>query len=553
MRLTLLASKANKEIDRHFFNFVLLGYIFNVVLLCQVWAQNTLPVVSNITAQVDTQNSIVAISFNLWDDENDTMSVSLKISNDNGLTYLFNGDSTTGDIGYPILSGTQKQVFWHYTADSTNVCRAKIVADDLYEINISDIVATVDSLNLLSDLTVIEGVRHRTAGISHLDSTISFIESQFVQNSLQVSRHEFSYGNYEAVNLIGRLPGQTEEEIVFIIDGHFDTVSNTPGADDNGSGVVGMLEAMRVLAQYNFKHTIKFISFDLEETGLIGSSRYVSEGLQANEQIEGVFNFEMIGYYSDEPGSQLIPVGFDILFPAAIDSIAAHDYRGNYISNIANVNSNSLKSQFDNYADLYVPELRVISLAVPGNGEIAPDLRRSDHAPFWDAGYRALMLTDGSEFRNFNYHSPSDTLGTLNFRFMSNVVKATVATVSNLAEIIHCGVGVSDEFTIPYTQVSIMNSLTLDRFYLAQNHPNPFNPTTIIRYELPEQAYVNLSVYDLLGREVITLVSRVEEAGEKSVQWDATNNLGQPVSAGMYFYRIKAGNFFQTKQMVLLE
>jgi len=87
---------------------------------------------------------------------------------------------------------------------------------------------------------------------------------------------------------------------------------------------------------------------------------------------------------------------------------------------------------------------------------------------------------------------------------------------------------------------------------LYQNYPNPFNPVTTIRYELPERTDVRLTIFDLLGREVTTLVSETQEAGFKSVQWDATNSNGQQVSTGVYFYQIKADGFFKTRKMVLL-
>jgi len=91
------------------------------------------------------------------------------------------------------------------------------------------------------------------------------------------------------------------------------------------------------------------------------------------------------------------------------------------------------------------------------------------------------------------------------------------------------------------------------KFSLQNNFPNPFNPITILRYDLPEQAQVTLTVYDLMGREVTQLVNTTREAGFKSVQWDATDSFGKPVSAGVYLYQIQAGDFRQTKKMVLLK
>ena len=90
-------------------------------------------------------------------------------------------------------------------------------------------------------------------------------------------------------------------------------------------------------------------------------------------------------------------------------------------------------------------------------------------------------------------------------------------------------------------------------FALEQNFPNPFNPSTTIRYELPEDGLVNITIYDITGRHISTLVSSHQNAGYKSIQWNATNNKGQPVSAGLYLYTIQAGEFRQTKKMVLLK
>jgi hypothetical protein len=90
-------------------------------------------------------------------------------------------------------------------------------------------------------------------------------------------------------------------------------------------------------------------------------------------------------------------------------------------------------------------------------------------------------------------------------------------------------------------------------YKIHQNHPNPFNPVTTLRYDLPEDGLVNITIYDMMGRVVKNLVNVHQNAGYKSIQWNATNNAGQPVSAGLYLYTIQAGEFRQTKKMVLLK
>ena len=92
-----------------------------------------------------------------------------------------------------------------------------------------------------------------------------------------------------------------------------------------------------------------------------------------------------------------------------------------------------------------------------------------------------------------------------------------------------------------------------EKYALHQNYPNPFNPVTTIRYDLPQESHVHLVIYDILGREVKTLVNSKEQAGYKSIRWDGRNNFGQKVSAGMYFYRIQASSFSKVQKMVLLK
>jgi len=92
-----------------------------------------------------------------------------------------------------------------------------------------------------------------------------------------------------------------------------------------------------------------------------------------------------------------------------------------------------------------------------------------------------------------------------------------------------------------------------EELILLNPYPNPFNPVTTLRYDLPEQAAVNILIYDMLGRQVKTLINQTQDAGYKSVIWDATNDYGKRVSAGIYLYQIQAGEYIQTKKMVLLK
>ena len=97
------------------------------------------------------------------------------------------------------------------------------------------------------------------------------------------------------------------------------------------------------------------------------------------------------------------------------------------------------------------------------------------------------------------------------------------------------------------------NNILPNNIVLQQNYPNPFNPITTLRYDIPQDINVNITIYDMMGRQVKTLINGFRTSGYRSVQWNATNNQGEPVSAGLYLYTIQAGDFRQTKKMVLLK
>jgi len=418
-----------------------------------------------------------------------------------------------------VTPGTGKSIEWNFADELTSSgdYTIKLVADDLAEIDIQSIVDRVDSVNLKSDLEFIEGVRHRITGAAHLEATRDFIEQRFSDYGLNSSIQDFDYGSYTGKNYIGTKTGTTDDEYVYICDAHYDSQIATPGADDNGSGVVGFLEAARILSNYNFKKTIKFIGFDLEEAGLIGSEAYVQENLSSEEQIAGVLNFEMIGYYTEEPNTQTLPAGFDLVFPVQYAEIENDSSRGNFIANFGVVNQNDWELAYDNAAEMYVPELRVITFVAPENWEIvAPDLGRSDHGPFWLADHPAVMLTITAEFRNPNYHMPTDTVGTLSFTFMSNVVKAAIATLAQEA-VIQNSSFVEESINITLTSISENRSLKN-----LQAFPNPTNG--ILNISASRQIK-SLELFSIYGQQI--------EVKSGSDYLDLTN-----LSPGLYVLKV---------------
>lgn len=481
-------------------------------------AQNSSPIVEITSINVDEVAQQVTLNYSLSDADNDLCEVWLKVSEDEGAFFeTATEGSLSGNHGEGIAPSTELSLTWDYSNFTGFIgdVHLKLYASDNVAVSIEDMVAQVDEDQLLSYLEEIVGERHYNAAPEHLESVRGIVFDYFVDAGLETEDHPFVHQQTDMRNVIGRQSGARDEAITYIIDGHFDGVPGSPGADDNGSAVAGMLEALRILSQYEFEHSLRFIGFDAEELGLIGSLRYVQNGIKPFESIEGVLNFEMIGYYDDAPNTQLLPEGFELLFPQAVEDMAADEYRGNFLTVVGNVASTPLINAFLNASETYVPELRLIDLAVPGNGSIAPDLRRSDHSRFWDDDYQALMLTDGSEFRNFNYHTPDDVIETLDFTFMSNVVKATLATAAELAIPISAG---SAEIELsPYVKVQEHSHGLPGEVRI---YPNPSDGIlSVLVTETPHAFRSRMEVYTLGGQLVHSEI-RLFTAGTSGTKLD---------------------------------
>jgi hypothetical protein len=155
------------------------------------------------------------------------------------------------------------------------------------------------------------------------------------------------------------------------------------------------------------------------------------------EDIRGAIIFDMVGYFSERPNSQIIPKGMDQLFPDAYREVSNNQFRGDFLLNVANDGSRKLSAAFDDCLHKDSFGLKVISVTVPGNGEIAPDLRRSDHSSFWDKGLPCLFLGDGADTRNMNYHRSTDGKGTIDYKKISSLVKSMLFFLAEDNHILH--------------------------------------------------------------------------------------------------------------------
>jgi aminopeptidase YwaD len=224
-------------------------------------------------------------------------------------------------------------------------------------------------------------------------------------------------GEYHFVNVIAELPGSAPGAPILELGAHYDTVSRSVGADDNASGVAGLLEIARVLSGDQLQNTVRFCFFGLEEHGMFGSAYHAAQVVERNEPVEGIFVFEMIGYATDQPDTQEAPARIPlIVWPPTV---------GNFITVVGNISSGGLGNRFEKAADRYVPDLKYYS--VNRIGGFFGDSARSDHSQYWSRGLKGIMLTDTANFRNPHYHQPTDTPETLNFAFMRAVTQAALA------------------------------------------------------------------------------------------------------------------------------
>ena len=191
-----------------------------------------------------------------------------------------------------------------------------------------------------------------------------------------------------------------------------------------------------MLSMASFDRTLVVACWDQEEVGLIGSRWFATQTLEAGEHVSVYFNFEMIGYASSMPQTQEVPLGFDALFPEAYGEVEANEFRGDFIAVITDDLAQPWAEVLKGHGDrIGVPTL---VLAVPAelkNSPLLGDLRRSDHAPFWQNDLPAMMITDTANFRNEAYHCADgdDTPDRLDHAFATAVLRATTAAAAEAA------------------------------------------------------------------------------------------------------------------------
>ncbi len=291
----------------------------------------------------------------------------------------------------------------------------------------------VDRARYVADLTLI--ARPRPTGTAHWQVVQDLCADRLATLGYAVERQDYGSG----INVIGTRAGSDPAAASVLVSAHYDSIGACPGADDNASGVAGLLETARVMAMARFRRTSIMACWDEEERGLVGSAAYADRARTRAEALAAVYDYEMIGYRSTVPGSQILPAGLDLLFPAEALALQRNEYRGDFLALIGDRDGSGV-------AMAHVAELggavglstTVLSLETALLLDpLLGDLRRSDHASFWAAGYPGIMVTDTGEFRNDRYHCTSgpDEPSVLDPDFSVQAIQATLGSAARMAEV----------------------------------------------------------------------------------------------------------------------
>ncbi len=336
------------------------------------------------------------------------------------------------------------------------------------------------------------------------------VERDYIYQRLQalgldVRYQGFSFAGTSQANVEGTLSGWGPgSQVVYIVCAHYDSTSDdpyqaAPGADDNASGTAAVLEAARVLSQYRYRHTLRFVTFAAEEQGLIGSYYYVREAREADTAIGGAINLDMIGWDSDQDDAMEVHAG------TRSDSQAL---------GMAFLNANAT------YGISLVPRY-ITSDATSA----------SDHARFWYQGYPAILIIEDAADFNPYYHQLSDTLDKLDLPYAVKFVQASVATLAELAEIIPPGLNV--QHTGP-DRVTIGTPVALSVQY-ANPGPDPATGVVITGTLSPGLIYVEdssgFSITQPLSGTTVWQVGHVAAHSRGSFVLTASLQAGLPVGA----------------------
>ena len=265
----------------------------------------------------------------------------------------------------------------------------------------------------------------------------NFIQYQNLQRAADYIKQEFTNYGYLPQedtyysegklfrNIIASSKAKLKPDGIIIVCAHYDSVVGSPGADDNASGVAGLLELARLVSRENLNKTVRFLAVPNEEPPLfmsqdMGSTRYAQRAKKNRENILGVICLESIGYYTEKKKSQSYPFGLNLFYPD----------KGNFIALVSNFPSHTLLRTI---AKEFKKKSSFPLECLVGFSFLTPAISFSDHWSFWRFGYKAVMVTDTAFYRNTYYHTPADVYKTLDFSSMSRVIEGLHQALLKLA------------------------------------------------------------------------------------------------------------------------
>lgn len=267
-----------------------------------------------------------------------------------------------------------------------------------------------------------EKLPRRSDDTDKLDFSARYIKHQLSQyGSVEEQIYEVWGIPYRNISIT--IGPESRQRIV--IGAHYDSFQGNPGADDNASGIAGLIELARLLSQESLTIPVQLIAYTLEEppyfrSSDMGSAVHAKQLKTDNIDVIAMISLEMIGYYTDVPDSQDYPIPLmSLIYPT----------KGNFIAIVGNMGGMGIVRQAkSNMAE--VMSLPVVSINAPS---IIPGVDFSDHLNFWNQGYPAIMVTDTAFYRNKAYHSEDDTWDRLDYEKMGEVVKGVYAVAMNMA------------------------------------------------------------------------------------------------------------------------
>jgi Zn-dependent M28 family amino/carboxypeptidase len=257
-----------------------------------------------------------------------------------------------------------------------------------------------------------------------LRAAADYIHGEFAELGYEVAIQSYLAEGLSCDNIEVTVPGTSRSGEIIIAGAHYDTVPGSPGADDNASGVAGVIEIARQLRGAHPARTIKLVAFVNEEApffyfGEMGSKVYAEAARRRGDDIRVMLSLEMLGCYSDEPGSQAYPPFMRWFYPD----------RGNFIGFVSNLRSrhalHETAAAFRKHSDFPAEHL--------ASPSFVPGVAWSDQLSFWRAGYPAVMVTDTAFYRYPHYHRASDTPEKIRYPEMTRVVQGLAKAIAALA------------------------------------------------------------------------------------------------------------------------